>query len=455
MANKSSQVPPGSPIQPIYGRWRVAGAAPKAAVIGVLTFDRGNPELALIEPMPLADDIEPLGPGRTSFTVVGETDRGPVSLEHATAAGLEQLESGVSGATKVRAHGALFAAVDDPGSMPVECLRLELGNLVSLRNERGIQRAIPSPDEYSLSWERANPLSAHLDGAVVRVRVGLSERALPPFGQGEFVLGEVGTIEVELDEAQPLSLVMDRWFRPLLDFVSFAAGVACSVDHVAVASPAASTAREWIALKRAWITDDASEERHFYQTRFLLPGEDAEFGDLLEAWIDLHQRLDRALHGFFINEWELGRFMETRFITAAVAIEGYHGRTTRDPNIGFRDRIAEVSARASRILTTRWKSPLADHLGAEFAEVARDVRNRLVHAKTIGEDIPDGADLRTLADTLHLVMAMCIAEDLGVVDRLGNYNSERQANWLAELHQQLAHEWTTSRSGSVTQPEDC
>lgn len=410
-------------MEEIHGRWWQAGADSGEAVPGVLTIDDKRLDLKLHELMPIQNDED--------LIVIGESmEHAEVTLLDATVLRRQYTSHHGGGASEVSATRVLVGAhIEDPETALFDRIQIELQNMTALRNESGWKREVEfGRDRYGLEWTPVPKLSCTTPRGEVDLVIWMREHSVPEINTGDYRVGEVGYFDIRLAEPMSIERSLDLWFRPLIDFTSFAAGTACAVTSVQVSGPDFQERGypSWIDVRSNWGNNHTNDFIDFWQARFTLPDNDSDFGSLMCNWLELHEKAARPLSGFFVNEWDRTAFMENRFLTAAVALEGYHRRTTPRAKINFGARITESCHRAA--------PKLGCLITPDLIERIVKGRNALVHdSEDREEHIPNGSGLRFLADVLQLVMSVCIAIDLGVDSELREYRLDRTTSWLTEL----------------------
>ncbi len=408
-------------MEEIHGSWRQAGTTPEDAVGGVLRIDENRIELTLHERL-LIDQSR-------TIVVLGESmEHGLFTLLDVSVIEKRATSHHGSGVKSLIANRVLCGrAAEDPGTLIVDRLQFEIENLPALRNVSGLTRDIESGrDQYTVQWEKIPSLTCTTPEGTVDLVLTLREHALPKYGAGTYSIGEVGYFDIHLARPLPLIEALERWFRPLVDFASFVAGSACAATSVHCTSSGfgdEDDLPQWLEVRSNWVNQNDNEPIDFFEARFSLPDNDERFDDVLSRWLDIHQRLGRSLFGFLVNDWGRTAFMETRFITAAVALEGYH-RRSHGGKVGFRSRIGACCGVAAPVI--------GDWVNERFVDKIVKVRNGLIHDSELKDrDIPV-RHLRDLADTLHLVMATCLCEELGIGPSDLHYRKTTQvADWLS------------------------
>ncbi len=211
-----------------------------------------------------------------------------------------------------------------------------------------VQDAIGMAAKDSEGFERV----IQLDGAKLTFSLEWDNRCARHHQERE----RVGSVEVDLDEPLDFEQWMNRWVKPLQDFVVFATREPSRTEAftaiIDVETPAPwrkpeqpptweNQHIEFLRRQNPLLADD----RFGYRRVLFWLGELADAADtVLREWFALHHRLDPSA-GFLFSTLTTQMFLEQRLLSLTSAAEGYHrAKHDRKPLIDARhkDLVAQM-----------------------------------------------------------------------------------------------------------------
>lgn len=435
----------------IFARWRWEGSDPEEGKLGALRIKPdGSMELNMLIDLPAPngkpDLILGCGSEGEAFSLTGlffdiDDDFSSVSKVYA-----DQLLEGIE-----------LSTVDQP---VFDRLWLSFRNLLEVRNtsNRTIGEEPHEPNSPYVIGIQDNvaPLHASTPRGKLNLHIGLGTSR--SFTQEERLAYDQASYSVQLPSTTSLDGCLNSWFSPLRDLTSFMAQCGCAPLYVRASGPDLTDCgfQKWITVRRWWLDleDDYTIHRSSAISNF--SEEPGEFERLIKKWLDLHANLDRSLSTYFVNEWEIVPLTESRFLNAAIAAEGYHRRIHGDPepkpnrvaaindilknaesairdwleprfahihDLTFRERISALTEHAEPHIGS-------DLVGKEFVRRVVDARNALVHHDKDSAEKAPSDTLRLLADTIQVVITICIADYLGLDLETCKERMSWKLNWL-------------------------
>lgn len=407
-------------------------------ISGVLEFDPSNGgELDLMGTLTgvagSSADIETIH-GKTKdgefVTLRGLFDKGTGMSASATV-----MRSQKFGVSKVFS-GALF--YDEPEFSEVE-LTLPLLEMW-MRDEVFSIQLPPTHEKLGASIEGVEPITAELENADVKLSLGYNFNK-KNWESVEF--SQTAKITISPDEKLPFEKILNEYARHIQNLLCLAIGD--PIDPVSVVGVNPSE-QEGVEEHRTDITyrvshpAEAPESKHPNRVLFSLP--DIDFEDTLQRWFE-NARGAQTLHNlYFGTKYNESMFEENRFLSLAIAIEGFHSHLFPDHRLmeesnydDLHEEIlevipddTEVENRIDGLLGSIGNHPSLrnkiemvfseyDHILSELIDVDRvakrttDNRHNLAHALDNGVDTAAVGDL---ARTLQVVIEAILMDAIGL-----------------------------------------
>ncbi|TKX48307.1 hypothetical protein EXE49_16340 [Halorubrum sp. ASP121] len=417
-------------------RWQPKNAEDR--ISGVLEFDPSNGgELDLM------GTLTGIGGGPEDIdTIHGKTKDG----EFVTLRGLFDKGTGMSASATVMRNqkfgiskvfsGALF--YDKPEFSEVE---LTLPLLEMWMRDEVFSIQLPQTHEkLGASVEGVEPITAELENADVKLSLGYN------FNKKNWEsveISQTAKITISPDEKLPFERILNEYARHIQNLLCLAIGEPIDPKSVVGVNP---SEQEEVEKHKTDITyrishpAEAPGSKHPDSVLFSLP--DIEFEDALQKWFE-SARGAQTLHNlYFGTKYNESMFEENRFLSLAIAIEGFHSYLFPDHRIieessydDLHEDILEVipdgteiENRIDGLLGSIGNHPSLrnkiemvfseyDHILSELIDVDRvakrttDNRHNLAHALDDGVDTVAVGDL---ARTLQVVIEAILMDAIGL-----------------------------------------
>lgn len=434
----------------IFGHWRWVGSDESDEYAGVLrTTAKGSLELEILDGLPAPSDKLDLIIGR-------DRHNHPLSLSGL----IYTARRGVVKTVFVQQmlNGIELKSVDEPIFNRVV---LRFQNLLAVRNASNwTQDATQDETGFDYKIHKAeDPPTLCASTPIGKLELGVGWGTNSSHERGEYSVSDSASFLIELPTVGSLESCIDPWFRPLMDLTSFLAQCACAPIEVSVTGPDIQRHGhpDWIEVHRRWTNIEESESIYWHDALASFSDAEGEFERVILAWLQLHETADRSLAGYFVNEWDRVTFMENRFLTAAMAAEGFH-RRLHGNNEPDRERVEAVTQildsatpeirewlelRFAHIHATSFRKRVRDLtklakpligkelIGEDFVSRVYDTRNALVHDdEENAAKVPPGGAMRVLADTLQAVMTLNIADEIGLDLDQCQERMRRKLDWI-------------------------
>lgn len=304
---------------------------------------------------------------------------------------------------------------------------------------------------WSMSWQLPDYLSASgIDNETITLGLGRKENlSIKPIrGLEEFA-------EIVVEVAEPLTIdeLGDQYLRPIQNLLTLGVDYPVQVTSVRLSSPdvlavtmdGTVRGRDYVHMLRQPGPHTVAPRRYQpYAHDMLFTLDDYESGwpQLIPTWLQLQDKLELAGDVFFGTRYAPASYLETRFLSIAQAVEGYHRRCFSNEDIPAEEhsrRLEEVLsaileqhlewagsklkyanepsyARRIKELIKTTDPLLRQLLGktSRFARAAVQSRNFYTHLKQESEDaVARGEDLFWLTEKLSWLLRVRLLLDLG------------------------------------------
>ena len=423
----------------IFAHWRWKGSDP----------EKGKPGVLRIEPdgsMELNMQVDLSKPDRKSHLILGRGKSGEFFSLTGRSLYIDfDLHSGINSVSTVSVdqllEGIELSEVDEPVFNRIE---LSFRNLLAVRNGGNFtMKKDESSLEYTIQSKNAiAPLHACTQRGKLCLCVECETSSSSP--RGGYTVYDQVNYSVQFPSTKSWDVCVSQWYRPLMDLTSFMAQRSCGPLYVRASGPKIPdrAGQHWITVRGRWfnLNDDDAAPIFWRDAISNFSEEPGEFERLINEWLDLHAKLDRSLSAYLANEWEKIPFVENRFLFAAMAAEGYHRCMHGDPEPNpkrvkaikdilenvepdirdwLKPRLTHIHDATFRDRITALKQHVERHIGndlfsEEFVGRVVDARNALTHHNKDSAKKAPSDTLRILADTVQVILTICIAEDLGL-----------------------------------------
>ena len=308
------------------------------------------------------------------------------------------------------------------------------------RLESVVAKFPPEYDTFGAEIHEIDPITAQLDEAEIKVSVKNNWKKHSWKG---VELSQTAQITITPEDKLPLSEHLSEYVRYIQHFLSLALGEPLNPDTIIGINPSDEERKDKhksdIAYQVAHL-HDVPDRKHLNKILFSLS--DIDFEEAIQQWFE-SARNAQSLHNlYFGTVYNEDMFEENRFLSLAIAIEGYqsylfpdHRLMPKDPYDDLHDEIMEtvpsdspVRDRIDGLLNSIGHQPsLRDQITMVFDEyddilpelidvedvISRTVKNRhrLAHAL---EGEFDTAALGSLARTLQVVVEAFLMDEIGL-----------------------------------------
>ncbi|PSP37983.1 hypothetical protein BRC71_08405 [Halobacteriales archaeon QH_7_65_31] len=319
------------------------------------------------------------------------------------------------------------------------------------RLESVVAKIPPEYDTFAAELHEVDPITAQLNEAEIKVSV--KNESKNHNWQG-VELSQTAQITITPEAELPFSEYLNEYVRHIQHFLSLALGEPLNPDTVTGINPSDEEGKEKHKTDIAYQVShlhDVPDRKHPSKVLFSLS--DIDFEEAIRQWFD-SARNAQSLHNlYFGTVYNEDMFEENRFLSLAIAIEGFqsylfpdHRLMPKDPydelHSNIMDTIPDDSSVRDRIdglLNSIGHQPsLRDQITMVFDEyddilpelideddvISRTVKNRhrLAHAL---EGEFDTAALGRLARTLQVVIEAFLMHEIGlesefIVEKLQN-----------------------------------
>ncbi len=257
---------------------------------------------------------------------------------------------------RIRVFGGVLvgAIVPDVAKPVFDRITIEIDHLAELSG-----RSLPTPqiewsddvhvERVSIEYEQPREVVAVMSRETVRLASEF--RVQGAMSRAEIT--ETVVLSVDVRDPLPLDEIVERYVPRLRNLVTFSAQRPSAIRSVRVAGPATAEAREdgrvvkrSVQLLAPFLPTPKYQAQLKVLTEVLigLPTDDRGFRTLVRRWMELAERLGPVLDLRFAPAYASFIYAESRFLSAAQAIEALHRRVLA----GEPDR-TDLEARAASI----------------------------------------------------------------------------------------------------------
>lgn len=308
------------------------------------------------------------------------------------------------------------------------------------RIESVVPKIPPEYDRIGAEIHEVDPIKAQLDEATIKVSVRNDSKKHRWKGVELF---QTVQITITPQDELPFSEYLDEYVKHIQHFLSLALGEPLNPNTVTGINPSDEEEKEKHKTDVAYQVShlhDIPDRKHPNKVLFSLS--DIDFEEAIQQWFD-SARNAQSLHNlYFGTVYNEDMFEENRFLSLAIAIEGFqsylypnHRLMPKDPYDELHSDIMDiipndspVRDRIDGLLNSIGHQPsLRDQITMVFDEydnilpelinvddvITRTVKNRhrLAHAL---EDEFDTASLGSLARTLQVVIEAFLMDEIGL-----------------------------------------
>lgn len=298
----------------------------------------------------------------------------------------------------------------------------------------------PEYETFGAEIHEVDPITSHLKEAEIKVSV---ENKLKKHNWKGVELFQTAKITITPEDKLPFSEYLNEYVRHIQHFLCLALGEPLNPDTVMGLNPSDEDRKEKHKTDIAYQVShlhDVPDRKHPNKILFSLS--DIDFEEAIQQWFD-SARNAQSLHNlYFGTVYNEDMFEENRFLSLAIAIEGFqsylfpdHRLMPKEPYDELHDDIMDtipddspVRERIDGLLNSIGHQPsLRDQITMVFDEyddilpelidvdevISRTVKNRhrLAHAL---EDESDTAALGSLARTLQVAIEAFLMDEIGL-----------------------------------------
>lgn len=308
------------------------------------------------------------------------------------------------------------------------------------RLESVVTKIPPEYDAFGAEIQEVDPITAQLDEAEIKVSVKNNSKKHSWKGVELF---QTAQITIAPDDELPFGEYLNEYVRHIQHFLSLALGEPLNPDSVIGINPSTEEGKEKHKTDIAYQVShlhDVPDRKHPNKILFSL--KDIDFEKAIQRWFDSGRNAQSLHNLYFGTVYNEDMFEENRFLSLAIAIEGFqsylfpnHRLMPKEPYDELHDDIMDtipddspVRNRIDGLLNSIGHQPsLRDQITMVFDEyddiladlidvddvISRTVKNRhrLAHAL---EDEFDTSALGSLARTLQVVIEAFLMDEIGL-----------------------------------------